>query len=110
MKRLALEVLSLHTPRARLAVFSALTLAIYASRYHWLDHLSLWGALGIKHAPSIGLTRAYWLVLHGHPAAAWHRNPLIYLVLMFGLPMVIYDAFSVIKRRTPQTAQLQTVL
>lgn len=84
------EVLALETPRGRLLVFGVLTLAIFFSHYHWFDHLSLWGDLGI-HAPSVGLTRAYWLVLHGHLAAAWHRNCLIYLVLVVGLPLLALD-------------------
>lgn len=84
------EALALETPRGRLLMFSALTFVIFFSQYHWLDHLSLWGNLGI-HAPSIGLTRAYWLLLHGHLSAAWHRNRLIYLVLSVGLPLLVFD-------------------
>ncbi|MBC7581821.1 DUF2752 domain-containing protein [Aeromicrobium sp.] len=89
-RQLALEILSLSSPRGRLLAFSLATVAIYFSHYHWLDHLSIWGHLGIP-SPSIGLTRAYWLLIHGHPVASWHRNPLIYLVLAVGIPLLLMD-------------------
>ena len=75
-------------------MFSLLSTAIYLSHYHWLDHLSLWGNLGWKQAPSIGLTRAYWLLLHGNAVAAWHRNWLIYAVLAVGLPIILKDVYN----------------
>ena len=89
-KRLFVEAITLATARGRLLVVCLLTTTIYFAHYHWLDHLSLFGDLGI-HAPSIGLTRAYWLILHGEPTAAWHRNALIYLVLVIGLPLLAKD-------------------
>lgn len=100
MKRLLLEAMSLHTARGRVLVFAAATVIIFFCRYHWLDHLSLWGHLGLTHAPSIGLTRAYWLLLHGHPVDAWHRNRLIYAVLAIGLPLILRDALNLTRHRT----------
>jgi len=97
MKRLAVEMLSLQTARGRLLTFLLLSSAIFASQYHWLDHLSLWGNLGFTHAPSVGLTRAYWLLLHGHPEAAWHRNRLIYLILLVGVPLLVRDFLSIVR-------------
>jgi hypothetical protein len=102
MKKLFIEAITLKTARGRLLTFGILTSAIFFSRYHWLDHLSIWGDLGIHHAPSIGLTRAYWLFIHGHPVAAWHRNPLIYLVLFIGLPLLIRDALKLLNQHETQ--------
>jgi len=109
MKRLLLEALSLQTARGRVLVFVLASVVIFCCRYHWLDHLSLWGHLGFTHAPSIGLTRAYWLLLHGHPVDAWHRNRLIYAVLGVGLPLILRDVFK-LARRTASTSSPETVL
>jgi len=97
-RRLALEIISLSTARGRLAAFGLATSAIFFSQYHWLANLSLYGHLGID-SPSIGLTRAYWLLIHGNPVAAWERNPLIFLVLAVGLPLIALDVMKVIKQR-----------
>ena len=99
MKQLTLEALTLASARGRLASFSVLSAAIYLSHYHWLDHLSLWGNLGFSRAPSIGLTRAYWLLLHGQPGAAWHRNWLIYIVLAVGIPLLLKDLAALLAQR-----------
>lgn len=89
------EIATLHTPRARLGLFGALTSAIYMSQFSWLARLSLWQHLGLDWVPSIGLTRSYWLLLHGDPLAAWHFNPLIYAVLAVGAPLLIHDMWVV---------------
>lgn len=60
---------------------AVITCLVFVVPYAWLNNLSLWQALGWESAPSIGLTRAYWLLIHGDPIAAWDRNPLIYAVL-----------------------------
>ena len=110
MKRLALEMVSLQTARGRLLTFLGLTAAVFVSHYHWLDHLSLWGNLGFKHAPSVGLTRAYWLLLHGQPVAAWHRNWLIYLILCIGLPLLARDIRAMTYPHSKKTPKPQFVL
>jgi hypothetical protein len=92
-----LEIVGLQTPRGRLAFFGIASLLIFVAPYSWLAHLSLWQHLGLP-APSIGLTRAYWQVLHLHFAAAWQRNHLIYVVLALGLPLLAWDAVKVWRR------------
>ncbi|MFZ1483593.1 MAG: DUF2752 domain-containing protein [Candidatus Saccharimonadales bacterium] len=64
---------------------------IFIAPYAWLASLSLWQRLGFEGAPSVGLTRAYWHVLHLDFYAAWERNKLIYLVLAIGLPLLVRD-------------------
>lgn len=86
--------INLATPKSRLAVWTLMTLAIYIAPFDWLKHLSLYGHLGWHKAPSIGLTRAYWYVLHGKFALAWHMNPLIFVVLGVGLPLLTIDALK----------------
>lgn len=94
------EILTLRTARGRLIAFGFLTTLIFMSPYHWLAQLSLWQHIGWHGAPSIGLTRAYWLIIHGHPVAAWHRNPLIYAVLIVGIPLLVRDAYTLLLRAT----------
>lgn len=86
------EIIGLQTPRGRVICFLAASAAIFVAPYDWLAGLSLWQRLGID-APSIGLTRAYWHILHLDPVAAWQRNRLIFVVLAIGLPMLARDAF-----------------
>jgi hypothetical protein len=73
-------------------------MAIFFSRFEWLAHVSLWAKLGMDWMPSIGLTRAYWLVLHGDFVAAWHRNGLIYLVLLVGIPLLLKDIWQLVRK------------
>ena len=93
------EALTVQTPRGRLALFCSISLLVFCVPYRWLAHLSLWQAIGWKTAPSIGLTRAYWLLLHGDPVAAWHRNWLIYPVLLVWLGIFSWDSYQVIMRQ-----------
>lgn len=94
-----IECAALQTARGRLVVFTVLSLLIFLVPYHWLDHLSVWGHLGLSKMPSIGLTRAYWRFLHGNPVGAWHRNPLIYVVLIVGVPLLARDALTLARKR-----------
>ena len=93
------DALTLRTSAGRLLVFTCLSLLIFIAPYHWLDHLSFWQAIGWHGAPSIGLTRAYWLLLHAQPLAAWRRNHLIYLVLLVGLPLIGFDLYRLMRGR-----------
>ena len=88
----ALEAVTLSSARGRAHAFLSITGAVYLSPYSWLAHLSIWGAMGWKDAPSIGLTRAYWLLLHGQPVAAYARNGLIYPVLLIWIAIFLNDA------------------
>jgi hypothetical protein len=90
---LLVEVIGLQTPRGRLLFFAAVTFVVFVMPYSALSHLSIWQALHVP-SPSIGLTRAYWKLLHGDPVGAWHRNHLIYLVLAVGLPLLARDIVS----------------
>lgn len=94
---LAIEALTLGTARGRLIAWSVLTGAIFASKYVWLEHLSLWQRLGWDWAPSIGLTRSYWLVIHGDISSAWSLNPLIFVVIGVGSILLCRDAHSLFK-------------
>ncbi len=76
-----IELVSFSTPRG-IVSFGMLTNAILlVVPYSWLErsHLSLYERMHIP-SPSIGLTRAYWLLLHGHFSAAVQRNKLIVVV------------------------------
>ena len=95
-----IALLTLQSPSSRLIVFAVLSLGIFFAPYHWLAHLSLWQHIGIQ-APSIGLTRAYWLLLHGDPAGAWERNALIFLVLAIGIPLLIRDSYLLMLATAP---------
>ena len=95
MRRLFVEVISLQTPRGRLIFFGMVSMLVFIAPYTWLANLSLWQRLGLDGAPSIGLTRAYWHILHLEFAAAWERNKLIYLVLAIGLPLLVRDILLV---------------
>jgi len=92
------DVIGLQTPAGRLVFFLLASAAIFLAPYDWLSHLSLWQHLGIP-SPSIGLTRAYHLLLHGDPIAAWQRNRLIYLVLLIGVPLLARDVILLIRSR-----------
>ena len=79
-------------------VFGIVTCLVVVVPYDWLAHLSLWQALGIP-SPSIGLTRAYWKLLHFDPVGAWERNKLIYAVLAIGLPLLARDAYLLFRHK-----------
>lgn len=99
MRRLFLEAISLTTPRGRLCIIAVITGLVFLVPYSWLNNLSLWQALGWESAPSIGLTRAYWLLIHGDPIAAWNRNPLIYAVLPVVGAIIAKDIATLLAKR-----------
>ena len=94
-----LKLISLQTAPSRLFFFTTITAVIYNVSYSFLDSakLSLYERLHIN-APSIGLTRAYWKLLHGDAMGAWHRNKLIYIVVAILIGIVIRDIISLMKR------------
>lgn len=93
----AIEIIGLQSARGRLVFFCTATAIILVVPYSALSDLSLWQRLGLDWAPSIGLTRAYWLLIHLDPVAAWQRNPLIYAVLAVGTPLIVKDMLSILK-------------
>ncbi|MCB9839950.1 DUF2752 domain-containing protein [Candidatus Nomurabacteria bacterium] len=97
MKRFFIELISLSTPRGRLSLWALVTLILYIVPYQLISHLSLWQKIGLENAPSIGLTRAYWLLIRGDFSAAWSRNKLIYLVVMVGGIILIIDLYKLFK-------------
>lgn len=101
MKRflaLFLETISLQTARGRLLFAGTAHLLLVIVPYHWLDNLSLYKHLGIHHSPSIGLTRAYWLILHSHLAESWQRNWMIFPVLAVGWSIVALDCYQLLRK------------
>lgn len=92
-----LELLSLNSPQSRLFWWAFLTFSIFVVPYHWLEDLSLYKTIGWESAPSIGLTRAYWLLIHGNPDAAVAMNSLILVVLVVGLPLLAVDALQLMR-------------
>ena len=84
--------------------FAIVTVGIYMAPFDVLSRLSLWQYLHIP-SPSIGLTRSYWLILHGQYIQAWHFNPLIYAVLLIGMPMLAFDAIKVYQHRKNRPIQ-----
>lgn len=97
MKRIIVDTIGLSTPKGRLLFFGIASSVIFVVPQSLLGELSLWARLGFESAPSIGLTRAYQYVLHGDLAAAWLRNPLIFVVLAIGLPLLARDATRLMK-------------
>ena len=93
----ALSVLSLSTPKHRIITWATLTVAIYVSKFEWLAGLSLYQRVGWEWMPSVGLTRAYWLISHGQFGEAYQMNPLIFPILLIGGGLLIRDAVSLLK-------------
>ncbi|HLC91423.1 MAG TPA: DUF2752 domain-containing protein [Candidatus Saccharimonadales bacterium] len=89
-----MSLISLTTPGSRLIVWAVLTMAIWIAPFNYLRHLSLYEHLGWHSAPSIGLTRAYWYVLHGQFSNAWNMNHLIYVILAVGIPLLVFDVYK----------------
>jgi len=99
MKKLLIEIVTLQTARGRLVFASIAHLLLFVVPYAWLADLSLYKRVGLDWAPSIGLTRAYWLLLHGDLAAAWGRNWLIFPVLAVGWSIVGLDVYRLLNNR-----------
>jgi hypothetical protein len=93
-----LQLCTLSTPSQRLLVWAILTLLIFFSEFNWLENLSLYKRIGLDWVPSIGLTRAYWLLLHGNISAAVEMNPLIVPVIIAGGTLLIKDVRSLRRR------------
>lgn len=97
LSSIGVETIGLQTPRGRLLFFGIVSGLMYVIPYSWLAHLSLWQYIGVN-SPSVGLTRAYWLLLHGSVTEAFVRNPLIFVVIALGLPLLCMDVFLLIKK------------
>ena len=95
----ALDIIGLQTPAGRLTFFALASVVIFVLPQTLLGEFSLWARIGLENSPSVGLTRAYSHILHGNLSAAWERNPIIYIVLAVGLPLLISDAVKVIIQR-----------
>jgi len=103
MKKLIVEIVTLSTAKGRLLFFVLATLIVYFVPYSWLNNLSLWQRLGWDSAPSIGLTRSYYLLIHGNPIGAWHRNSLIYIVLVVWLVIMVKDIAELMRNTYTKT-------
>lgn len=100
-KHIALQTIGLSSPKGRLLFFSLVTIGVFAAPYSWLGHLSLWQHLHIP-SPSIGLTRAYWKLLHLDFTGAWERNALIYAVIIVVAVIVAKDIYTLLQQQTSQ--------
>jgi hypothetical protein len=94
-----LHYFSLSTPKQRLTTWLVLTLLIYFARFSWLVNLSLYKRAGLDFMPSIGLTRSYWLLLHGKLSQALAMNRLIIVVIAVGSFLLVKDAKSLLRNR-----------
>ena len=107
IKKFLIEVIGLQTSRGRLFALAAASFAIYFLPYRIVGQFSLWQRLGWDWAPSIGLTRAYWLLMHGHPFAAWHRNWLIFPILIVVAVIVGRDIYKLTKGSSARSGQTE---
>jgi len=93
-----LRFLSLSNPQQRLGTWLILSVGIYLAKFEWLQNLSLLKAIGWESAPTVGLTRAYWLVLHGKFEEALAMNSLIVAVLVIGIPLLVWDVAKLARK------------
>ena len=95
-----MDFLTLQKPEFRLGFFGLVTMVLLVTPYQFLEqhHLSLYERLHIP-SPSIGLTRAYWKLIHGDFSGAWQRNKLIYAVVCIVLGIVVKDILELISKR-----------
>lgn len=97
MSKFLLEIITLQSARGRLGFAALAHTIILAVPFGWLSNLSLYKALGLDWMPSIGLTRAYWQLLHGHLTAAWEQNWLIFPVITVGWLIIVLDIYRLAK-------------
>lgn len=101
---LIIDVVGLQTPRGRLIFFAGVTVFIFMISFEGLQDLpdiSLYKRLGIP-SPSIGLTRAFWHIMHGDFVSAYAQNWLIYPVLLVTGGIILNDIQSVILQKYKQ--------
>jgi hypothetical protein len=108
-RKLLWEVVGLQTPAGRLSFFAIITFGVFVVPFSWLENLSLWKRLDIP-SPSIGLTRSYWRILHGDFVGAWQQNKLIFVVILIGGGLLMYDIYKLIvsQRRAKQSVHTNT--
>jgi hypothetical protein len=100
VRKLLFEILGLQTPRGRLLFFALVSLLIFLTPYEVLANFSIWHKIGFESAPSIGLTRAYWHILHLDIEAAYKVNRLIFIVMAIGVPILMHDAWQQLTKPT----------
>lgn len=101
LRRFLLNVIGLQTPVSRLTLISVITLCIYEISYQKLislPALSLYSRLHIM-SPSIGLTRAYWYLIHGQWSEAYNMNRLIYVVAVVIISILAVDSYKIVKSK-----------
>lgn len=99
LTRVLIETVGLSSPRGRIIFFVLISAAIFAMPPRWPVTFSVWHRLGIA-SPSIGLTRAYRLVLHGDFIHAWQQNKLIYVVILVGGVVLAQDVRTIMHNHT----------
>ena len=89
------DMIGLQKPGPRLVMVLLLHCLLLIVTYKALEGagLSLFGRLDIP-SPSIGLTRAYWLLLHGNINAAYAMNPLIFIVAPVIWALIFKDIYT----------------
>lgn len=97
--KLAQDIVALQSPIGRLVFATIAITAIFFAKYSWLENLSLYKRLGLAWVPSIGLTRAFWYLIHGELVAAWQRNWLIFPVLFVGLSILAVDVYRLASQK-----------
>lgn len=98
MKAKLISLISLQTPISRILVIASITTFLYIVRYQTLlsiPTISVYSRLNLP-LPSIGLTRAYWFLIHGKYYSAWQMNKLIYLVALVIFIIIVIDSTNLI--------------
>lgn len=101
MKNKILNTIGLQTPFSRIAAILSVTTFLYLIHYQSLlsiPTVSVYSRLNIP-SPSIGLTRAYWYLIHGEFQSAWNMNKLIYFVAVVLATIVVVDVIRLIRNR-----------
>lgn len=101
MKAKLISLISLQTPVSRILVIVSITIFLFVIQYQTLLSLptiSVYSRLNFP-LPSIGLTRAYWYLLHGQFNAAWEMNRLVYVVAVAIIGVLTVDVLSIIRSK-----------
>lgn len=95
-----LDFLTLRKAAYRWSFIGGFSIVLFFVPYNFLEKakLSLYERFHIP-SPSIGLTRAYWKLIHGDIYGAWQRNKLIFVVLSLLIAILVYDLLQFCKRR-----------
>lgn len=97
VKQWLVDLIGLQTPGSRLTVILGISASLYSISYSTLlsiPTISIFARLHVP-SPSIGLTRAYWYLIHGQFGNAWHMNKLIFIVFGVIVGLVVIDSVTI---------------